>query len=166
VDESDNRIFSIESKELVTVVDKVLDEYENSIGLSYTKIHDEAEQYLTYTHEQINKMDSYACDTAAATLNQLAYHIQKNINKEVARVNWCEAKVKQTLANVLHKYPGYSYEERKNAAAKDNEYTTKLENIRIYAAARADRLNSLSYSVNSLAKTFSSMAQNRKKYHG
>ena len=154
------------AKEQLEKWDKILDEYELSVGLpdfisNYSN--HETTSYLHMNRSQIEKMSPEDCGMAALILNELSFHIQRAYNREVARVNWADENVKEVVANEVGNYKGYSYQERLYQAVKNNEHARTLSRIKKYAKQRADRLGFLSSNMSKRADIFLSV-QRSKRY--
>ena len=140
--------------------DKILDEYESSVGLSvfsgsYTN--NEAQRLLSMNRNEIEKLSPQDCAASALIINELSFHIQRAYNREVARVNWAEQTTKEVVANEVSNYKGYSYQERLFQAIKNNEHARTLSKIKKYAKQRSDRLSFLASGLNNRADIFLSI---------
>jgi len=155
------------AKEQLERWDKILDEYEKSIGLpdfeSKENSHS-ASEFLSMNRNQIEKMSPEDCAQAALILNELAFHIQRAYNREIARVKWAEDTSKEIVANEVGGYKGYSYLERFQQAVKSNAHACSLNKIRKYAQQRADRLGFLASNMNTRADIFLA-TQKSKRYN-
>jgi hypothetical protein len=153
------------SKSDVANWDKILDEYETSLGLPKFQNsfgNADAEFFMSLDRRQIEKLDPKDCAAAALILNELALHVQRSYNREIARVNWSESNIKSVVANRVQHYKGYSYQERLEQAIKDNSAATKLKKINVYAKQRADRLSFLASSINNRADIFLSVQRSKR----
>jgi hypothetical protein len=140
--------------------DKILDEYESSVGLSAfsgSYINNEAKKLLNMNRNEIEKLSPQDCAASALILNELSFHVQRAYNREIARVNWAEQTVKEVVANEVSNYKGYSYQERLFQAIKNNEHARTLSKIKKYAKQRSDRLSFLSSGLNNRADIFLSI---------
>jgi hypothetical protein len=144
-------------------VDKALVEYEKGCGIPDTKFHNEAEQYLSMTHNQLQKLTAEQCGEAAIVLAQFGFHLQRNYNTEMARVTWADESCKSTVAPALNQYKAPSFEERKLLAIRDNDYATKIDAIRRWAKVRAERLAYLSGKVEFLARALLDLQQTKRR---
>ena len=128
------------SKEELQYWDSVLDEYESSIGMSpYIDDNmpsDELNQYLTMNRNAIEKLTPDDCGEIAYRLSQFSFHIQRTINREIARYNWSDEKIKEIIADDLNNYKGYGYVEKSLQAIKNNEKANSLNQIKRYAKQR------------------------------
>jgi hypothetical protein len=157
------------SSDQVNYWDKVLDEYESSLGLpAYAnKVlpEEELNQYLTMDRNVIEKLTPEDCAQISYRLAQFSFHIQRTINRELARYNWAEETLKETIADEINNYKGYGYIEKSTQAIKHNEKASSLNKIKKYAKQRSDRLSYISASVKNLSDIILSI-QKMKVKHG
>lgn len=156
------------SKEELQYWDSVLDEYESSIGLS-PYIDDsmpsqELNEYLTMNRSTIEKLTPDDCGEIAYRLSQFSFHTQRTINREIARYNWAEEKIKEVIADELNNYKGYGYIEKSLQAIKHNEKASALNNIKRYAKQRIDRLSYIANSLKNLSDVIISIQKNKVKH--
>ena len=139
------------SKEQVEYWDKILDQYENSIGLpQYNRDalpEKELNQYLSMNRDELEKLVPQDCGQIAYRISQFVFHLQRTINREIARYNWADEEIKITIAEDINNYKGYGYIEKSYQAIKHNDKAYALNQIKKYAKQRNDRL---SYMANSL----------------
>jgi len=143
------------TKEEVSHWDKILDEYEHNIGLP-TYIGDslpeeELQQYLTMNRDVLEKHTITECGEIAYRIAQFGFHIQRSLNREMARYNWADEAVKETIADEINNYKGYGYVEKSLQAIKHNERAYKLNQVKKYAKQRADRLTYLASALKNLS---------------
>ena len=144
------------AKQQLEQVDKVLDEYESSLGLPVfeSEFHDQsAKKYMGLSRTQIEKLTPDECGQAALLLASLSFHIQRSYNREVARVNWATQVLKATVAGREQAYKG-SWESQFNQAIKEDGYASKILSIKRYAQQRADRITYLSTSIKNISDLF------------
>ena len=143
------------TKEEVAHWDKVLDEYEHNMGLPHYSENclpeDELQQYLTMSRDVLEKYTVTECGEIAYRISQFGFHIQRSLNREIARYNWAEEAVKESIADELNNYKGYGYVEKSSQAIKHNERAYKLNQIKKYAKQRSDRLTYLASSLKNLS---------------
>jgi hypothetical protein len=156
------------TKEQVEHWDKILDEYEQGIGLTkYSDNHsfsaDEINQYLSMNRDVIEKLAPEDCAQIAYRLAQFAFHIQRSLNREIARHNWAEEVIKETIADEINNYKGYGYIEKSYQAIKNNEKAYALNSIKKYAKQRSDRLSYMANSIKNLSDILLSIQKNKVK---
>lgn len=157
------------TSEQVNYWDKILDEYENSIGLpGYNNSvlpESELNQYLTMDRSSLEKLTPEDCGQIAYRLGQFAFHIQRTINRELARYNWADETLKETIADEINNYKGYGYIEKSTQAIKHNDKANSLNKIKKYAKQRSDRLSYIASSIKNLSDIILSV-QKAKVKHG
>jgi hypothetical protein len=155
------------SKEELKHWDDVLDEYEKSIGLSSYRndLLPEAElnEYLTMNRSTLEKLGPEDCAQISYRLGQFSFHIQRTINREIARYNWADETVKETIADEINNYKGYGYVEKAGQAIKHNEKAHSLNNIKKFAKQRSDRLSYLANGIKNLSDILISIQRNKVK---
>jgi len=158
------------STEQLNYWDKILDEYELSIGLSTynSQIFAESElnEYLTMDRGVLEKLGPEDCAQIAYRLGQFAFHIQRTINREVARCNWSEETIKETIADEINNYKGYGFVEKSIQAIKHNDKASNLQKIKKYAQQRIDRLSYIANSIKNLSDILLSIQKTKVKHHG
>lgn len=156
------------TKEQIEHWDKVLDDYEKSIGLgSYSSSslnEEELNNYFTMSRDQLEKLTPEDCAQIAYRLGQFAFHIQRTINREIARYNWAEETIKETIADELNNYKGYGFIEKSLQAIKHNEKASSLNKIKKYAKQRTDRLSYLANNVKNLSDIILSIQKTKVKH--
>lgn len=150
--------------------DKILDEYEIGLGLpNYSQSifsQEELNEYLTMTRDTIEKLNPEDCAQISYRLTQFAFHIQRTLNRELARYNWAEESIKETIADELNNYKGYGYVEKSIQAIKHNDKASSLNKIKKYAKQRSDRLAYIAASIKNLSDVILSIQKTKVKYHG
>ncbi|NBW09730.1 MAG: hypothetical protein EBR82_17075 [Caulobacteraceae bacterium] len=157
------------TKEQVEEWDRVLDEYEQSIGLGkYSDIHnftdEELNNYLGMSRDVIEKLTPEDCCQISLRLAQYAFFLQRTLNREIARHNWAEESIKETIADDINNYKGYGYVEKSNQAIKHNDKANALNRIKKYAKQRMDRLSYLSNGIKNLSDILLSVQKTKVKH--
>lgn len=155
------------TKEEVKYWDDILDEYERSLGLpAYNNDifpEDELNQYLTMNRDAIEKLNPEDCAQISYRLGQFSFHIQRSLNRELARYNWADEVTKETIADELNNYKGYGYIEKSIQAIKHNDKAQSLNKIKNYAKQRSDRLSYLANGIKNLSDILLSIQRNKVK---
>lgn len=153
------------SKEELEYWDKILDEYETSLGIPLAFVNTESstelDQYLSMNRDAIEKLTPEDCFQIAYRLGQMAFHVQRNLNREIARHNWAEDTLKLVIADDINNYKGYGYMEKLYQAIKHNERANSLHKIQKYAKQRMDRLSYLSNGLKNLSDILLSIQKNK-----
>lgn len=155
------------TKEQVKEWDKVLDDYEKSLGLgeyltsNFTD--DELNSYFTMSRDAIEKLNPEDCAQIALRLGQYAFFVQRTLNREIARYNWSEESIKETIADDINNYKGYGYIEKSYQAIKHNDKASALNKIKKYAKQRMDRLSYLANNIKNLSDILLLVQRNKVK---
>jgi hypothetical protein len=156
------------SKDEVKYWDDILDEYEKSIGMpNYDKDalpESELNEYLTMNRDVLEKLNPEDCAQISYRLGQFSFHIQRTINRELARYNWADEMVKETIADEINNYKGYGYLEKSGQAIKHNDRAQALNNIKKFAKQRSDRLSYLANGIKNLSDILLSIQRNKVKH--
>lgn len=143
------------SKEELEKWDTILDEYENSIGLSKyvsdTLPETELNNYFSMNRDMLEKLSPEDCAQIAYRLSQFSFHVQRTLNREIARYNWADETIKEIIADEINNYKGYGYIEKSYQAIKHNDKANSLNGIRKYAKQRMDRLSYIANSIKNLS---------------
>lgn len=156
------------AKEEVQYWDTILDEYENSISIpkyrSDILAESELNDYITMNRDTIEKLSPEDCAQIAYRLAQFAFHVQRTLNREIARHNWSEEVIKETIADEVNNYKGYGYIEKSLQAIKHNDKAKSLNSIKKYAKQRIDRLSYLSNSIKNLSDIILAVQKTKVKH--
>jgi hypothetical protein len=143
------------TKEQVESWDSVLDEYEKTIGFEKYKSdlfpEDELQKYLVMNRDDLERLTPEDCAQIAYRLGQFSFHVQRTLNREIARVNWSEETIKDVIADEVNNYKGYGYIEKSLQAIKNNDKAASLNKIKKYAKQRSDRLQYLAGNIKNLS---------------
>lgn len=153
------------TKEELESWDKLLDEYENKLGLPMYSDNslpeEELKTYLTMNRDVLEKTMPEDCGQMAYRLAQFSFHIQRTYNREIARYNWAEETIKEVIADEINTYKGYGYLEKSTQAIKHNDRADKLNKIKKYAKQRCDRLTFLATSIKNLSDILISIQRSK-----
>ena len=138
-------------------VDRVLDEYERSLGMPPFPVETPAREYMSLTREQLRAMSAVDCAEAAALLLDYAGHLQRALNREQARVTWARESVRKMVAPQLPQQKGGYFEERLLHAVRGNDAASKVDSLRVKAQLRVDRVSYLAESVRAKAKALTDL---------
>jgi hypothetical protein len=114
--------------------------------------------------DQLEKLTPEDCAQISYRLAQFAFFIQRSINREIARFNWADETIKETIADDINNYKGYGYVEKAYQAIKNNEKATALNKIKKYCKQRTDRLSYLANSSNNLSNIILAIQKNKVKH--
>jgi hypothetical protein len=157
------------SKEELQHWDKILDEYEKSLSFPEYSLNcavSEAEinNYLSMTRDEIEKLNPEDCAQISYRLAQFSFHVQRSLNREIARYNWSDETIKETIADEINNYKGYGFIEKSLQAIKHNDKATSLNSIKKYAKQRMDRLSYIANSLKNLSDIMLSIQRTKVKH--
>jgi hypothetical protein len=156
------------TKEQVNEWDKILDEYENSIGFSSYKpdafSEEELNSYLQMSRDELEKTTPEVCGEIAYRLGQFSFHVQRSLNRELSRFNWADESIKEIIADEINNYKGYGYIEKSLQAIKHNDKASSLNKIKKYAKQRLDRLQYLANNIKNLSDIMLSIQKTKVKH--
>lgn len=156
------------TKEQVNEWDKVLDEYEKGIGIGHYVSNllpeDELNNYFKMSRDEIEKLTPDDCGQIAYRLGQFSLHVQRTLNRELARVNWADETIKEVIADEINTYKGYGYVEKSLQAIKHNEKASALNKIKKYAKQRSDRLQYIANGIKNLSDIMLSISKTKVKH--
>jgi hypothetical protein len=156
------------SKEELNYWDNILDDYEQTLGLPKYNAdilpENELKEYLTMTRDIIEKLSPEDCAQIAYRLGQFSFHLQRTLNRELARANWADSTIKEVIAEEINNYKGYGYIEKSLQAIKHNDKALSLNNIKKYAQQRIDRLSYLANGVKNLSDIILAVQKTKVKH--
>jgi len=136
-------------------VDKMLQDYKNSLNLPTYKKESKVDFYLNIEAGKIKKLSRDENAEAAVILSRFAMFLQSEQNTQKSTIDWAESLINITIADQVDQYQGYSYQERKMKAIKANDYTRKLYQIQGVARAKLNTIDFLSTRVSFHSKIYS-----------
>lgn len=145
VSESNNLNAKIEQ------INKLIDSYENQIGLPSFTVENNVDKYINLTSVELGQLSADECGYAAYSLTSFAYHVQKMYNKETSIAKWAESQLPIVIASRIQQYQAPSFEERKMLCIKDNEDAFSLYKLMNYSKHRAERLAFLSQKIQNIS---------------
>lgn len=138
-----------------------LDAFEHKLGLRPVRPETEGEavRLLDLVPDAVQAMAPQEALDAAFVLRQFAIHLQRAMNREQAAARAADEGVRRVIAPKLGSMPGYSHDERRMAALRNDDAAMAYENIRIAAMLRVDRVSYLSGKVSDMARTLEAKGQ-------
>jgi hypothetical protein len=97
-------------------------------------------------------------------LAQFAFHVQRSLNREIARYNWSDESIKEAIADDINNYKGYGYVEKAFQAIKHNDKANSLNSIKKYAKQRMDRLSYIANSIKNLSDIILAVQKTKVKH--
>lgn len=147
-------------------IEEALDKYERKNGLAQIHLTSEADKYFAMSLREINELSEKECGNASYLLGQMAYNIQRAINKESGMLTWAKDKLPLLLAGLTDNYPGKSYEERKMSAIREHENLRKIYTIQTQCQQKIDTLNYLSSRIDNLSRILLKLQEMKRAERG
>lgn len=152
------------AKQRLEKINEALDNYEKSKGL-LVQPNNDGIRYLNMPQKEMHSLTADECGEAATLLSQYSFSIQRELNRERAIVNWCEAELRRHIFTESGNYSGTG-EERKAKAIAGNEYTRNLDKLRAQAQGRVDQLEYQPNRIDAIRMSFIELQQTRRKGGG
>jgi len=133
---------------LDTQLDEILDEYEKQHGLNFPIVTEDMSGYLNMSRDYIESLDRDERSLIALRLAQYSLYVQKLINRERARVSFCDATIRSICARDWVNYDKYfQYDIRVAAIALENEVIKKILKIKNHAQVRVLDLENIPFTI-------------------
>lgn len=145
-------------EQTTAILDNMLDEYEKSLSLpKFVEIkNNEVIKYLNIKKELMEKMSIQECAEAALILGSFSFYLQRSYNREYAKAQWADQKIKEIISGKENQYRG-SWESQYYQAIRENKVTERLLNAKKHAEARCNRLNYLANNVKHMSDLYINM---------
>ncbi|MDX1472365.1 MAG: hypothetical protein R3213_12770 [Flavobacteriaceae bacterium] len=143
---------------------EVLDDFEISSGLG--RIQDEYLTDLDVARTNIGKLTPEECYEKAMQLLTYSFYLQRLCNRLTSEIKWCDAAIDNAIAGSVGNQSGYSYQERKNKAVKQNDYACKINTKRVSCDLKLTRISFLTSKIDKFAEVLieASRYKRSKKY--
>lgn len=143
-------------QELIAELDAKLEDYETQLGLPkmgpFTN-ENEVTKLFGMTTEDIRAMSRDEQAEAVVLLEDYQIYLQRVMNREQARIDWCNNFIDRVIAKRIMTYKGYSVDERRMQAIRDNDAATKAHEHLTNFRARLTRISFLPNRVDALARS-------------
>ena len=151
-----------DSKTPLEQIDEILQSYEKKMRIELTHKYD-INSYLNMDRAQLEALTPHQCLEIATYLSSYLIQLQREINRETARVNWCTANINLIVGQYLKDYTDFKYEAKVLQIINDSSTARKLELIKIAAQTRIDSLAYIPNRIDFFIKTLTSLG-NAKQY--
>jgi hypothetical protein len=122
---------------------------------------------LELSEEDLMAMSLDAIATAAIQIARYAYFVQDVCNQRRVIVHKCDREIRRLVAHKTGDYrEAYRYEDKLELAARDNDVTRELLDIRDAAAVFLIRWEGLHVRLSDLSKRFDNLIYARRGNHG
>lgn len=147
-------------QDLEQQLDTLLDEYEEKYKLKFPDIVDEdLSEYLNMSRDYIEALPKEERYSIAIKLAQSSFYIQRLVNREKARVSWCNSCINSMCAKHWDEFDKWLKADIKiHLIAKEHKIIDKIIRIRNNAQVHVDNLDHLSGSLKYMADLLSRSA--------
>jgi hypothetical protein len=129
-------------------LDEILDQYEKQNGLNFPTVNEDMSGYLNMSRDYIESLDRDERSLIALRLAQYSLYVQRLINRERARVSFCDATIRNICARDWINYDKYfQYDIRVAAIALENDVISKVLKIKNHAQIRVLDLENVPFSI-------------------
>lgn len=126
----------------------------------------EAAPLLDVTREQMRAMSPLEVAEGGVLLRAMAYHLQRRHARLEAVISWLDRNIESVIAPTVGGLPGWSLEERRPLAIRQNETARALAVVRSRLESMSKDLQWQSSRVEGLAASFESMSRIMAKQQG
>ena len=149
------------AKERMENIDRILDEYEKSVGLPTANSpgpESELNEYLTMDRGQIEKLTPEDCSEISFRFTQFAFYLQRIQNREKSRMIWAKQQLTEIVSKDVGNYDKFMKFDMKVAAIiKDNSYAFSLQKIVTYCDQRSQRIELLALALKNMSDSISNV---------
>jgi hypothetical protein len=125
---------------------KLLDEYEKSIGLPSNRPpgnEGELQGYLDMGRTVIEALDAHSAAAIATRLSQFSFYFQRAINRERSNKTWANEQLSFVTCKEILQYDKYT-PNKMELICRENKAADELRRIGLFAQQRIERLEELS----------------------
>ena len=133
-------------------LDASLYQLDASLGLDCEETCLDISGYLTMSRGEIESLTPEVASRIAHEIHLSIFHLQKTINRNTARLKWCERTLNVVFGELARGYRDvFGWEEKKVTIIADNVYAKKLSDRIIIYQSRVDSLYNLTGSLKGIA---------------
>ena len=143
-------------------LEKIIQEYENSL-ISTPHYNEDYEKYIKLTRQQIELMEHQECFAASYLINQQILFIQRNINRDSARIKWCIATTNALCASHWNDYDQFTKSEIKTQLIiKDNDFLQKVQKVKNIAEQRIERFSNITINLKYMSDVLTEIGKSKR----
>lgn len=144
--------------------EKSLDDYNKGYSLDKITINPEVENVLDLKLSIIKVLPKDECYANAFILSEFALFLQKEFNRQSAKMKWLEQNLNNVIARESNNYGDKftKHEMRKALVIANDEYAKVLGEHMLITSAQLESLNFLATRVNSMAEILTDFARSKR----
>jgi len=153
---------NLESK--IAKLEETLNEYDKKFALSKIAVNPEIELILSLTNENIKALPINDCLSYSFLLAQFSLSIQKEVNRQNAKLKWLENELSSIVAKNFNNYGDKytKFEVKTSLIINDNEYAKAINEYILDSKIKIEELNFISSSANKLSEILKESAKVKK----
>ncbi len=145
----------------VTKVENYIDKFQTDQKLPQSlavSVQTEVEELLSQDIGNL-KLTAEMYGEKALKLSQFSFFLQKQINKESAKIIWLNKKIDGIIGPRLKQQKAYSWEERKLSAIAEDDAAVKFDKLKVMSEMKVSSLSYLGMKIDGIANKFSELQQ-------
>ena len=146
----------------IAEIDRFLDEYNQKLHLDKVKVVD---CELDLPRDKLFSMSLDQLDGYRWELAQYVLGLQKELNRQTARMHWAEQNLKRYSEKECSNYDGYLWQERLANVLANDSYAAKLDDFRQKCKLIYDETGFLIGRIEFMAKIAGDIAFAKRKHH-
>jgi|ETNvirenome_6_85_1030632.scaffolds.fasta_scaffold71466_2 hypothetical protein len=144
-------------------IDQLLNDYDERLCLKHITHSPEVEKILTISYVELKALSAERCGECAVLLAQYGIFVQKEINRQTAKMKWAEKGIHIMAAKYGKNYSQYmKFEEKQATIISDNSAAFKLHKLKQISQAIVDELSYITSRINTMGQSFIEL-QNTKR---
>lgn len=148
-------------RERISALDQMLERWNDFLELPKTASRT-IDKYLSMTRNEIEAMTPELATAAAVDIKLYSYYLTKVINKNTARLKFCETELKRGIARESQNYSIWNWEDKRYVIIENNIYLSKLQDFIQECQARLDSVYGVTYILKELCESFKSVSYAKK----
>jgi hypothetical protein len=165
MNENESSTSTVEAR--IKKLNESLDAFEHSIGLPSMPLGPDNEMLLllNLNRQMLRSMTAEDCGENAALLQQFAFHLQRAVNREKAKLDYCVENITHIVAKTVSQQKGWKYEERLPLAIRADDVAIKFDYFRVQFQNRINRINFLAAKVENQSRRLAELGETKRRQH-
>lgn len=147
-----NHTKTLTLKAKIEALDANLCAIDATLGIDCAEANIDISGYLQMSRREIESLTPEVAATMAHEINLSIFHLQKTINRNMARLNWCKSTLNGVFGQLARDYSHiYGWEEKKSTIIYDDTYAERLYIRTIEYQSRVDSLYNITDTLKGIA---------------
>lgn len=153
-EDSENALEPRTIRQKLEKFDENLRALDEALGIDLAASSIDISEYLSMSRHQIESLTPEVAARISHEITIASFHIQKTINRNTARLNWCKHSLGEILGICARDYSRiFGWEEKRLTIIADNSVAGKLNHRIMEYQGRVDSLNNLTLSLKDIASS-------------